>query len=159
MPRRRRLQVPPLRGPLPHAGSWGLPGPFIFRPQTASMDDYSGLQRMTIRPGEGTETATVNAQGAAIVSVGPDGLNTWYVSYAAISTTTGADDVSTAACIVGPIAAGIVPGGQSYAGGGDSIGLGNQQLKPGDYVTVVWTGGNPGDTATLTVNGVQDIPI
>lgn len=155
----RRKQVPPLRGPLPHAGSWGLPGPDIRRPASASLADYSGLQRMPIRPSEGSGTATVNSNGQAVVSVGPDGLNTWYVSYAAIATTTGAADQSTAAVVVGPIAAGIVPGGQSYAGGGDSIGLGSQVLRPGDYVTVMWAGGNPGDTATLTLYGDQDIPV
>lgn len=151
--------MPPLRGPLPHAGSWGLIGPNIRRPVTAGMDDYVGLQRMPIRGGEGSNNAIVNAQGGAVVSVGPVGLNTWYLSYVAISSTTGAADPSTAGVIVGPIAAGLQPAGQAYAGGGDSIGLGNQQLKPGDYVTVVWSGAKPGDTVTATAYGVQDIPI
>jgi hypothetical protein len=159
MARPRRLLVPPLRGPVPHAGGWGLPGPGIGRPPSASVGSYAGLQRFPIRYGEGTGTALVNAAGAAVVSVGPAALNTWYVTYAAIMTTTGALDAATAGVIVGPISAGLVPAGQSYAGGGDSVGLGNQVLRPGDFITVVWAGGHPGDTATLTVFGTQDVPV
>lgn len=151
--------MPRMAGPLRHAGGWGLPGPGIRRPPSASIDDYAGLQRVAIRTGEGTGTALVSAGGTATISVGPDGLNTWYPTYAAISTTTGADDASTASALIGPIAAGLVPAGQSYAGGGDTIPLGGQPLKPGDYVTVTWTGGVPGDTAFLTVYGSQDIPV
>jgi hypothetical protein len=122
------------------------------------MSSYGSMARVAIRYGEGTATGLVAADGALTLSVGPDGLNVWYVTYAAISTTSGAADTSTAAVIVGPISAGLVPGGQSYAGGGDSVGLGSQRLAPGDFVTVVWTGGNPGDTAFLTVYGAQDVP-
>jgi len=155
----RRLLVPPLRGPTPHAGSWGLPGPNIRRPVTPGMEQYAGLQRVQIRTGEGTATGVVPASKTITLSAGPQGLNTWYASYAAISTSTGAADGSTAALIVGPISAGLAPGGQSYAGGGDSIGLAGQVLRPGDYITITWTNAKPGDTATLTVYGEQDIPV
>jgi hypothetical protein len=151
--------VPRLLGPLRQAGGWGLPSPAVGRPATAPLSAYQSLTTVAIRTGEGTGTGEVSAAGTALVSVGPEGLNTWYVTYAAISTTTGAADTSTASCVIGPIGAGLAPGGQSYAGGGDSIGLGNQVLRPGDYVTVAWTGGNPGDTATVTVFGSQDIPV
>ena len=159
MPRRRRWLVPPLAGPVPHAGGWGLPGAGIYRTPVVPPEAFTRLQRLPIRGGEGTGNAVVSAAGGAVVSVGPVGLNVWYVTYGAIATTTGAADTSTASIVVGPIAAGLVPGGQSYAGGGDSVGLGNQKLSPGDYVTVTWTGAHPGDTATLTVYGEQDIPV
>ena len=155
----RRYQVPPLRGPIPHAGSWGLAGPGIRRPVTAPMEAYAGLQRVQIRYGEGTVAGIVPGSGTITLSAGPEGLNTWYASYVAIMTSSGAADASTAALILGPISAGLVPGGQSYAGGGDSIGLAGQVLRPGDFVTVTWTGAKPGDTATLTVFGEQDIPV
>jgi len=151
--------MPGLRGPIPHAGGWGLAGPGYYRPRTASLDDYRGLQRFAIRTGEGTKTGIIPMSGKLTLSIGPEGLNVWYATYAAISTTTGADDVSTAQAVIGPIGAGLSPGGQSYAGGGDSIGLGGQALRPGDYVTIVWTGGTPGDTAAVTVYGSQDVPV
>lgn len=152
-------RIPRLAGPLRHAGGWGLPGPGIRRPPSMGMGEYGALTRTAIRTGEGTGAALVSGAGTATISVGPDGLNIWYVTYAAISSTTGADDTSTAQCLVGPIGAGIVPGGQSYAGGGDSIGLGNQTLRPGDFVTVIWSGAKPGDTVFVTVYGSQDIPV
>ena len=155
----RRARLPPLAGPIPHAGGWGTPGAGVYRPPSASVSDYQGLARVAIRYGEGTRTGLVGAGGAAKLSAGPDGLNTWYCTYAAISSTTGAADPSTAAVNVGPIGAGLVPGGQSYAGGGDSVGLGGQVLRAGDFVTVTWSGANPGDTVFLTVFGSQDIPV
>lgn len=33
-----------------------------------------------------------------------------------------------------------------------------QELRLGQYVYAVWSGGNAGATATLTVNGTKDIP-
>lgn len=149
--------MPRLAGPIPHAGSWGLPGTGTGRPVTMPPGDFGALRRTVIRTGEGTASAVVPASGAVKLSVGPDGLNTWYVTYCAISSTSGAGDASTAQCLVGPIGAGLSPGGQSYAGGGDSIGLGNQRLAPGDYVTIVWSGAKTGDQVTMTVYGSQDI--
>lgn len=154
-----RRRLPRLAGPIPHAGSWGLPGPGISRPVTAGPDAYTGVRRVQIRTGEGTRTGVVPASGSITLSAGPDGLNTWYATYCAISSTSGAADASTAGVLVGPIGAGLSPGGQSYAGGGDSIGLGNQVLRPGDYVTIVWSGAKPGDQVMMTVYGSQDIPV
>lgn len=143
--------------PRPHAGGWGTPGAGVYRPVTADVADYGGLVRVPIRPGEGTAAKTVPASGTVTIALGPDALNTWYVSHCVISTTTGALDTSTCALQLGPYTGGVVPGGQSYAGGGDTVSLGGRQLKPGEYVTAVWSGAKTGDTATLTVYGVQDV--
>lgn len=140
------------------AGSWGnAPGSGIMRPQTAPLSSYTSVQRLAIRPGEGTSTVTVPGSGTVHISLGPEALNTWYVTHCVISTTTGAADTSTCAVQLGPVAQGIVPGGQSYAGGGDSVSLGGRVLRPGEYVTAIWSGANPGDLATLTIYGEQDI--
>lgn len=156
---RRRFLVPPLAGPIPHAGGWGLPGPGIGRPQTDPPESFGGRVQVALRGGEATMSKVVPGSGSVSVSIGPDGLNTWYPAYAAISTTTGANDSSTAQFTVGPYGAGIVPGGQSYTGGGDQIGLAGTRMTGGDYLTVVWSGANPGDTATITLVGMQDIPV
>jgi hypothetical protein len=102
--------------------------------------------------------ATVNSAGTATCKVGPQGLGvTWYPSSVVVSTSVGATDAATAACYVGSIAAMNLQGGQSYAGGGDTIGLSVQTMTPGDLLIVVWTGATPGSTATMNVVGTQDV--
>jgi hypothetical protein len=41
---------------------------------------------------------------------------------------------------------------------GDTCGM-SQTLKPGDWITVKWTGGDAGAVATMRVTGVIDLPI
>jgi len=139
------------------AGSWGLPGPGIRRPPVAPIHQFRTPVRVAIRPGEGTRTAKIAAAGTATLSLGPEALITWYVDYVAISTTTGAADSSTCAATVGPVSHGIVPTGQSYVGGGDVVSLGGRAMRPGEYITLAWSGGNPGDQAIATVYGSQDV--
>lgn len=144
------------------AGSWGLPGPGIRRPVTAPIFAFQKTQRVAIRQGEGTKTATVTGAagaGTATVTIGPEALITWYVDYVSISTTSGANDTSTCSATVGPVAHGIVPTGQSYNGGGDVVSLGGRAMRPGEYITLTWSGANPGDQAIATVYGAQDILI
>jgi hypothetical protein len=140
------------------AGGWGLPGTGIRRPDSAPLEAFDQQLTQQIRPGEGTATGIVPAGGEITLQLGPDGLSTWYVSYVAISTTTGALDTSTAAVATGPaVTTGLVPAGQAYNGGGDSVGLAGAVLTPGEYVIVTWTGGHPGDQATMRVYGNQTI--
>jgi hypothetical protein len=106
----------------------------------------------------GQAQITVNGSGAATLKVGPQGLGvTWYPSSVIISTSTGAADSSTAACYIGAIAAQNLQGGQSYAGGGDTIGLSVVSMSPGDLLIVVWAGAVPGATAVMNVVGTQDV--
>jgi hypothetical protein len=141
------------------AGGWGLPGPGIRRPAVRPVTSFTKTQRLAIRPGEGTLTATVSAAGTALLALGPDALITWYLSYVSISTTTGVNDNSTCTVQVGPYGTGINPAGVGYSGGGDTISLGGRALKPGEYVVMAWAGGNPGDLAIATAYGDQDILI
>lgn len=139
------------------AGGWGLPGPMIRRPPSAPVHQFTSVRRVAIRGGEGTKTATVSAAGSATISLGPEAMITWYVDYVAIQTTSGANDSSTCAATVGPVGHGLVPTGQSYVGGGDVISLGGRAMRPGEYITMVWSGGKSGDQAIATVYGSQDI--
>lgn len=148
---RRRLPWPV---PARRAGGWGLGGTGIYRPPSAPLAAFTGLLTLQIRPGEGTVTGVVPASGAITLLAGPEALSTWYVTYVAISTTTGALDTSTAAVTTGPaVAAGIVPAGQAYSGGGDQVPLGGAALAPGEYVIVTWSGAKPGDLAVMRVYG------
>lgn len=140
-----------------HAGDWGLDGPMIRRPPSAPLAMFTGIRRLAIRPGEGTATAIVPGTGTVQLALGPQALTTWYLTYVAISTTTGANDTSTCQIQVGAFGAGINPSGTAYQGGGDVVSLGGRALKPGEYVVLVWTGAHPGDQAIATCYGVQDI--
>lgn len=48
--------------------------------------------------------------------------------------------------------------GGSYTGDVNSSGITVPDMHPGDVLTGVWTGGNPGATATMTITGSQNIP-
>lgn len=148
--------MPPLTSR--RAGGWGEPPAGIRRPSSAPLEAFTGRLTQQIRPGEGTISRLVPASGTLTLLLGPDGLGTWYVSYCAISTTSGALDTSTAAVTTGPaVAQGIVPAGQSYAGGGDTVSLGGAVLACGEYVIVTWSGAKTGDLATLRVYGNQQV--
>lgn len=125
------------------------------RPYSAPMQQYTGRARTAIANGYGA--ATVSGSGTATVTVGPQGVGTvWYPMSAAISTTSGANDTSTCTLYLAPAQQPQLIIGQSYAGGGDSLGLGVPPLPPGYYIIAVWTGGHSGDLATLAVYGTQD---
>ena len=142
----------------PTAGGWPhSPRTRTRLPASRPLADFTRRVRTRITQAEGTRAQVVPASGLVTLIVGPDGLRTWYLTHATVQTTTGANDTSTVRIQVGPASGGIVLGGQAYAGGGESVGLGNQPLRPGDFVTAQWTGAKPGDTAQLTVFGDQDV--
>ena len=104
---------------------------------------------------QGQAQTTIAGNGSGTVRIGPQGLGTrWYITQVNIQTASGATDVATFALYLGAqVASNLL--GSSYAGGQDTIGLNGRALQPGDLLTGVWTGGHPGDTATLTVYGDQ----
>lgn len=100
----------------------------------------------------------IGAGGRGVVQLGPTGLGTrWYLTQANVQTTTGPNDSSTVALYLGAQVQSNLLGGTSYAGGQDTIGLHVRPLTPGDLITAVWTGGHPGDVASLTFYGDQDV--
>ena len=153
--------MPPRRWPpltSRRAGGWGLPGPGIRRPLSLPVDQFTRPMLLQIRPGEGTKTGKVPASGTITLVLGPEGLGTWYVSYVQIATTTGALDISTAAVTTGPaVSTGIVPAGQAYNGGGDSVSMGGAALACGEYVIVTWSNAKQGDLATMRVYGNNQV--
>jgi len=100
----------------------------------------------------------VGGGGSATVRIGPSGLGTrWYPQQCTLSTTTGPADTSTAIGYLGPVATPAQVVFTSYAGGGDTQGLAIPMMQPGDLLTVVWSGGHPGDYATLQIIGDQTV--
>lgn len=136
-----------------------------------SLPALGGRVRAIPRPGMETYVMTVRADltdnqrqtvvggsGAAVIQLGPQGRGTrWYLTQANVATTTGALDTSTVALYLGAQIQGNLLGGTSYAGGQDTIGLNVRPLTPGDLISAVWAGAHPGDTASITFYGEQDV--
>lgn len=139
------------------AGTWRA-SKFQFakhrRPHTVPIEAYTHFEWGPLTNAQ--NSAVIPASGTVTVQVGPSGLGTvWQVSQAAILTTTGALDTSTATLYAGQLGLATVVAAQSYAGGGDSGGLNDAILWPGQYVISTWTGGTAGATATLVVYGKE----
>jgi hypothetical protein len=108
----------------------------------------------------GFAQGTVTAAGTCQLQVGPAGFHTsWLLAQASIGTTTGANDSATAEFFAQPYGAPSPAQqvGQSYAAGGDQVGLSGIKLVTGEFLFVVWSSGHPGDTATLVLTGVQTV--
>jgi len=127
-----------------------------WRPPSPPISAYPSVVTGQIG-GYGVGQTTISAGGTGTVTIGPAGLGTiWYPQQAVLSTTTGTLDTSTATGYLGPFT--LSPPGASllftsYQAGGDVQGFAVPQLVPGDLITVVWSGGHPGDTATLRIVG------
>lgn len=146
-----------LRGvPVTPAGTWlaSQDARKLHRPYTVPVEFYRG--RVTESLTGAVASVTFNSAGAGTAQVGPQGLGTlWKVTMAAISTTTGQADTSTAVVYVGTQGLASVQAAQSYAGGGDTAGLNDAELTPGLYVIATWTGAVAGAVGTLIVYGTE----
>ncbi len=159
----------PAGAPYPNrrAGGWppGLvvpAGSMVSRPlvpRSVSPHQFTTPAQVPIGP-YGFAQGVVTAGGTVKLEVGPAGFFTsWLLAQASIATTTGANDSATAAFYAQPYG---TPSpaqqvGQSYAAGGDQVGLSGIKLVTGEFLFVVWAGAKPGDTATLVLSGVQTV--
>lgn len=158
MVRARRVTARPV--PAVAAGTWKAAGNVLrklTRPPTPPQTAYT--QQATAPVGnQGIASTVVSASGTAQVSVGPQGIGTrWYPQQATVSTSSGAADSSTCTIYLGLIGVQAAVVGQSYAGGGDTIGLAVPLMQPGDLLIAVWTGAKTGDQATIRIIGDQDV--
>lgn len=127
----------------------------LRRPASLPIEGYTTPRRTMITGGYAASLVASN--GTAAVQIGPQGVGTvWYPASVAIATTSGAADVSTCALYIGPLALLTQIGGQSYAGGGDVIGISVPPVYPGYFLVAVWTGAKSGDLASMTVYGAMD---
>jgi hypothetical protein len=105
----------------------------------------------------GQVTGKIGASGTITLQIGPAGIGTiWYPSSVNISTSLGAADNSTCSVYLGFIAAQNLQGGQSYAGGGDTVSLAVPSLSAGALIIAVWSGGTSGSIAAINVLGTMD---
>jgi hypothetical protein len=95
--------------------------------------------------------------GGAQLSLGPGYLTRWYPNQVNVATAAGASDTATCTGYLNVIG----QGGflfQSYAGGGDQIGLAVPEMLPGDLMHILWTGSKPGIAAQAVLIGTQAVP-
>ena len=100
------------------------------------------------------------AAGTVTLSVGPQGAgSSWDLAQVSVATTTGAADASTVAFFAQPTGTVQAPWqvGQSYAGGGDQVGLAGIKLVPGERLYAVWSSAKNGDVATMILTGVMTV--
>jgi hypothetical protein len=142
------------------AGTWrAAPGGLrkITLPPVVPIEAYR--TRVSVPVGiNGQQTGTIGAAGTVTLSAGPAGVGqSWAVDQAGIATSVGASDTATCAVYVGPQATAPYLVAQSYAGGGDAIGLAGYTLQPGEFVWAMWSGGTTGSTAQLNVTGTASV--
>lgn len=129
-------------------GKYVQPGPVPQQAYTSHVQAPVGL--------DGQVMGVIGAGGSVTLRAGPAGVGaSWALDSAAISTSTGASDSSTCAVYAGPQAISSFLVAQSYAGGGDAIGLAGISIVPGEFVWAVWSGGVHLATATLKVTGTK----
>jgi hypothetical protein len=157
-----------LPDPVPARAAGGWPRGAVVRagsmvrrtvlPRSVPVHRFGRLERKAIH--DGTGQATISGAGTATVRVGPQHWGeTWYPASADIATTSGINDASSCQFYLGVISAATQIGGQSYAGGGDTMSWSARPVQFGEQVFAVWSGGNPGDIATMRVTGDADVII
>lgn len=159
----------PAGSPAPNRRAGGWPpgmvvpaGSMVARqvtPRSVSPQMFTTPAQVPIGP-YGFAQAKVTAGGTCQLFVGPAGFFTsWLLAQASIGTTTGANDSATAEFFAQPYGppSPAQQIGQSYAAGGDQVGLSGIKLVTGEFLFVVWAGAKPGDTCTLVLSGVQTV--
>ena len=150
------------------AGSWprgwvvpaGTQVPRIVQPRSVPQHAFRSAAAVPLGP-DGFAQGIV-AGGTVTISVGPAGAGTsWDLAQVSVSTSTGANDASTVSIFVQvagpPNDAWQV--GQSYAGGGDQIGLAGIKMVPGERLYAVWSTAHTGDTAIIVLTGTKTVLI
>jgi len=103
----------------------------------------------------------LDGSGNGIIQLGPAYAGeTWYPASTSISCT-GSQPAGVATCFI-YTGAYIAPGTftdstYNILGAASSL-IAGQQLHPGQYVWAVFTGGTPGQTASLAVAGTRTVP-
>lgn len=116
------------------------------------MDAFT-IPRQTPIGGNGIAQGIMSGSGMSTVSIGPSGYGSrWYPNQVSIATQSGANDNSTCAIYLNAIAPGAQLA-QSYAGGGDTLGLAVPMMQPGDLLYAVWSGGTSGNWTQMIITG------
>jgi hypothetical protein len=139
------------------AGTWRAAGnQFTKVTAPAVIPVQLFTQRISVPIGIDGQVSAPFVTSTITLQAGPQGVGaSWALDQAGFGTSIGASDTATAAVYVGPQATQPYQVAQSYAAGGDAVGLAGIVLQPGEFVFVMWSGGTPGATAQLKVSGIK----
>ena len=127
---------------------WDAVRTVMGRPPSPPQEQYQRSYRAHL---DRTAAVVLNASGGGFITFVPDALTIWDVKQAQVSTTSGPADASQAFLYRDA----VLPHrliAQTSQGGGDSLSF-EALLNAGDLLICVWSTGNPGDVAHLTVHG------
>lgn len=97
-------------------------------------------------------TVTLDGSGNGTAKVGPASGQMWQLASVTVSTISQTAPLPQCKMYAGPQPQPSWQIDATFTGNGDSTGRA-ATLYPGNYVWAVWTGGNPGDTATMRALG------
>jgi hypothetical protein len=154
----RRVPWRPRTVPAIAAGTWLAAGDKfrkLVMPPPVPQEAFTRRVRSRIG-NDGINQTVITGAGTGRLAVGPQGTGTrWFPQQVTIATASGAAGTSTATGYFNTVPS--PPIFSSDAGDGDVIGLAVPEMQPGDLLIVIWSGGNPGDWASVTVVGEQEI--
>lgn len=98
----------------------------------------------------------LDGSGNGQVVLGPKRVREyWELSYASVQASTATTEANCTLYLGIGAVAGRRISGTATGSSGDTCGFANTKLQPGQTVVAVWTGGDPGATATLAVVGTK----
>lgn len=102
---------------------------------------------------------TLDATGAGTVRLGPRAHGqTWHPQIASVATSTATKSPTCKLYVGGPTLSSSVLVDGTYTGEQNATdAVGGWELRLGNYVWAIWSGGDAGAQATLTLAGSQDI--
>lgn len=108
-----------------------------------------------------TKTASVvlNGSGNGTASIGPTITNeVWNVGVASVSVATNTNEATCRIYAGASAAQNTFVDGTTWGSTGDSTSNFAGPVYLGQQVFAVWTGGDPGQTATLVITGTRTVP-
>lgn len=104
-------------------------------------------------------SVTLNGSGNGSVSLGPTHVGeVWYPSTVAVSVATNNSEALGYLYVGIAASAGNLAGNTITASTGDSDDLGGMPVYVGTFIMFAWTGGDPGELATMSVFGTRQVP-
>ena len=94
----------------------------------------------------------LDGSGNGRASIGPQSGVMWQVAYTTVSTVSQAAPIPQCAISTGNANGPVTLLDATFTGNGDSTDT-PAVIYPGSYLWAVWAGGNPGDIATVRVQG------
>lgn len=107
-----------------------------------------------------TASAVLDGSGNGIAAAGPQAAGeVWQQFTVAVSCSSNAAEATCKVYAGAPVQTASTFGdGTTWGSTGNSTTNVNGPVHPGQEITAVWTGGDPGATATMVITGTRSVP-